>query len=156
MTARNIRALAPLEDGFRVLREDHAPADADLEGSLTMGEIRSLDEPQWIAEQAAYFADMATWKKAQASALERVQRYPRLIATQRPPSKWPMRLLVGSMALTLCAVLVLAWYVARAVNPALPSQGATAEAPGSPRKPAEAGQGRANGAMVAKRLPRQP
>jgi hypothetical protein len=134
----------------------------DPEARLDRQQLKAMEDPGWLQTQAEYHSKLGSAFADFHAATIMAQENPRLVATQRPPSKWPLRLLLAAMLVMLATVLVLAWQVAKlARNPTLPSQGGETAIlePARASQVARGEQGRverSSANVVAKRLQVQP
>lgn len=124
----------------------------DNEANLTEHQLSAMQDKEWLLKQSKFFGHMHTATTSFYDAAVMADEDPRLLANQRPPSRWPLRLLVGAMLVLVALVCGLSWRVMiLSTRSTLPSRDANA-AQYLPQERSDALPASQGGVVVAKRL----
>lgn len=107
---------------IKIRSGDSLKMDPDAsEAALRRAELARMGDIGFLKNRAEYHAALAEMSAGALKAAEAVDRDPRLVANQMPPSKWPLRILVAAMLALFFTMLVVMWRVERMGRPTLPS-----------------------------------
>lgn len=121
------------------------------EAALRERQLAQMGNLEYMRNTEAYHLGLAKMSTGAREAAEAADRDPRLIANQRPPSKWPIRILCGCMLVMFATLLVLTFYVMRLTHPTLPTSdsGAASQGVSQAQEAAEGQKGRVEHQDVA-------